>query len=78
MDAQQQVKKEEVKVESSDKNTAEKHKAKELPPCSRCKKKKKVAKHHYPVGSRRMAYLCFHCYEVVKRQRKRAKKFGHW
>lgn len=54
-------------------------KQKKKPLCSRCKDpRKSVKKHHYPLGSGRMAFLCDHCYNVVKKQRKRAKKFGHW
>jgi hypothetical protein len=50
----------------------------EDPPCSRCHKKKEVRKHHFPLGSRRMAFLCNHCYDVVRRQRQRGKTFGYF
>lgn len=54
-------------------------KVKKKPACSRCKNPNKaVRKHHYPLHSGRMAFLCDHCYIAVRKQRKRARKFGHF
>lgn len=76
--SQIEIHKEQDKQNKEKQNKEKQQQAKKKdPPCSRCKKEKQVKKHHYPLGSRRMAFLCNHCYEVVKRQRKRAKKFGH-
>jgi late competence protein required for DNA uptake (superfamily II DNA/RNA helicase) len=49
---------------------------KKQPTCARCHKDKKTRKHHFPLGSNRMALLCNHCYGVVKKQRARAAKWG--
>jgi hypothetical protein len=46
------------------------------PPCARCHKPKEVRKHHFPAGSKRLAFLCEHCYGVVRRQRKKSRKWG--
>jgi hypothetical protein len=48
---------------------------KKKPPCARCGKAKKTAKHHWPLSSSRLVPLCDHCYAVTKKQRKRAAKF---
>jgi hypothetical protein len=42
-----------------------------------CKKQKSsVRPHHYPLGSARLVDLCSHCYEVLRRQRRRNASFG--
>ena len=76
-DLQQLIKESEQKIEENKRKEDEKKKNSKQPPvCARCHKPKKTTKHHWPLSSSRLVPICTHCYNVTKKQRKRAAKFN--
>ena len=62
-------------VRESEKKIEQQEKKKQPPLCARCQKRRTYIKHHWPLTSSRVVPLCNHCFNVVKKQRKRTAKF---